>query len=135
MKEQIEKLIELAKEYHAFAMKVGMPDTWNYLRGIQANYNELKSQKEGSSIGCYLAERGKVWVVEFGEVQIKDYSKIIELPFSVSEDYLENIYKDASEFLHSTMQLISDKLQNEAVIKRQDEIKKLEDELAELKAL
>jgi len=133
MKEQIEKLIELANDYHTFAMEINLPMNHNYIRG--GNQSNFEWVKEGKVINVYLANEGTTWQVQFDNVTIINYSKKIELPFDVTEKYLEEIYDDSCDYLHNYLLIDVAKIKLGLMKEKHKEIKKLEQKLKKLKGL
>jgi len=133
MKQQIEKLIELAKDYHTFAMEVNLPMRHNHIRGGHQDNPEWC--KEGKLISVYLADEGITWQVQFNKVTIINYSKNIEMPFESTEESLEETYKDAYDYLHNYLLVEVAKIKLGVMKEKHKEIKKLERQLKKLKGL
>jgi hypothetical protein len=104
MKHQIKKLIELANEYHKYAMDNNLPMTHNYLREYQR-------------ISVYLSTRGDTWAVDFGEVEISNYSSKITFPFDTTEHTLEELYDDAHQYLYEHLLTVPEYTMEELVSK------------------
>lgn len=104
MKHQIEKLIELAGEYHKYAMDNNLAMDHNYFR-------------ENERISVYLAEGGRTWSVKFGRVSISNYSSMVELPFDTTEHTLGAIYDDAHQYLHEHLLAVPEYTMEELVNK------------------
>lgn len=132
MKTQIEKLIELARDYHTFAMEVNLPMTHNHIR---RGHQSPEWRKEGKLISVYLANEGTTWQVEFDEVKIINYAKNIEIPFESSEESLEETYKDAYDYLHNYLLVDVAKIKLGVMKEKHKEIKELEKKLKKLKGL
>jgi hypothetical protein len=133
MKKQIEKLIELAKDYHTFAMEVNLPMTHNHIRGGHQSNPEWR--KEGKLISVYLANEGTTWQVEFDKVKIINYAKNIEIPFETTEELLEETYNDALDYLHNYLLVDVAKIKLGVMKEKHKEIKELERKLKKLKGL
>jgi hypothetical protein len=133
MKKQIEKLIELAKDYHTFAMEVNLPMTHNHIRGGHQSNPEWR--KEGKLINVYLASEGKTWQVEFDKVKIINYCKDIQMPFESTEESLEETYNDALDYLHNYLLVDVAKIKLGVMKEKHKEIKELERKLKKLKGL
>jgi len=133
MKKQIEKLIELAKDYHTFAIEVNLPMTHNHIRGGHQSNPEWR--KEGKLINVYLASEGKTWQVEFDKVKIINYAKNIEIPFETTEELLEETYNDALDYLHNYLLVDVAKIKLGVMKEKHKEIKELERKLKKLKGL
>jgi len=104
MKNQIEKLIGLANEYHKYAMDNDLPMNHNYLREYQ-------------EISVYLSEGGDTWAVDFGKIEIRNYSSMIELPFDITEHMLDEIYDDAHQYLHEHLLAVPEYTMEELISK------------------
>jgi hypothetical protein len=133
MNKQIEKLIELAKDYHTFAMEVNLPMTHNHIRG--GHQQNLEWRKEGKLISVYLANEGTTWQVEFDKVKIINYAKNIEIPFEITEELLEETYNDALDYLHNYLLVDVAKIKLGVMKEKHKEIKELERKLKKLKGL
>lgn len=133
MKKQIEKLIELAHEYHAFAVEVNLPMHHNHVRTMYQNRFEWA--KEGKTINIYLANEGQTWQVEFNDVKIVNYAKKVEMPFDATDEHLEFLYNDAHDYLHNYLYGIRDSMMLYAEQEKQKEIEKIELQLKKLKGL
>jgi hypothetical protein len=133
MKTQIEKLIELAKDYHTFAMEVNLPMTHNHIRGGHQENPEWR--KEGKLINVYLANEGTTWQVEFDKVKIINYLNGIQMPFESTEESLEQTYKDAHDYLHNYLLVDVVKIKLGVMKEKHKEIKELERQLKKLKGL
>jgi hypothetical protein len=133
MKKQIEKLIELAKDYQTFAMEVNLPMTHNHIRGGHQSNPEWR--KEGKLINVYLASEGKTWQVEFDKVKIINYCKDIQMPFESTEESLEETYNDALDYLHNYLLVDVAKIKLGVMKEKHKEIKELERKLKKLKGL
>ena len=104
MKNQIKKLIELAGEYHKYAMDNDLTMGHNYFR-------------DDERISIYLAQGGDTWAVDFGKVEISNYSSKITLPFDATEHMLEAIYEDAYQLLHKDLLAVPEYTMEELVSK------------------
>jgi len=133
MKKQIEKLIELANDYHTFAMEVNLPMTHNHIRG--GNQSDPDWGKEGKLINVYLANEGETWQVEFDKVKIINYLKDIQIPFDSTEESLEEKYSDAYDYLHNYLLVDVAKIKLGVMKEKHKEIKELERKLKKLKDL
>ena len=133
MKQIIEKLIELANDYHTFAMEVNLPMTHNHIRGGHQTNPEWS--KQGSLINIYLAGEGRTWQVEFKDVKIINYLKSVSFPYDSTEDTLEAIYNDAQDYLHNYLLPDVAKVKLAVMKEKHKEIEKLEQQLKKLKGL
>jgi hypothetical protein len=133
MKQQIEKLIELARDYHTFAMEVNLPMTHTHIRG--GHHQSPEWRKEGKLINVYLANEGTTWQVEFDEVKIINYAKDIQIPFESTEESLEETYSDAYDYLHNYLLVDVVKIKLGVMKEKHKEIKELERKLKKLKGL
>jgi hypothetical protein len=133
MKTQIKKLIELANDYHTFAMEVNLPMTHNHIRGGHQSNPEWV--KEGKLINVYLANEGMTWQVQFNNVSIVNYCKKLELPFDVTEEYLEEVYDDSYDYLHNYLLVEVTNVKLGVMKEKHKEIKELERKLKKLKGL
>ena len=104
MKKQIEKLIELANEYHKYAIDNDLPMNHNYFR-------------DDERISVYLSEGGDTWTVHFGKIEIRNYSSKITLPFDITEHMLDEIYDDAHQCLHEHLLAVPEYTMEELVSK------------------
>ena len=104
MKNQIEKLIELANEYHKYAMDNDLTMGHNYFR-------------DDKRICVYLSDKGETWCVYLDRVSVRNYSSMIDLPFDVTEHYLEELYDDAYEYLHEHLLAVPEYTMEELVSK------------------
>lgn len=133
MKQIIEKLIELAKDYHTFGVEVNLPMTHNHIRGGHASKPEWA--KEGELINVYLADNGATWMVEFGRVSVTGYASKISIPFNANEDLLQKIWDNAHDYLHNYLLIDVAKIKLGVMREKHKEIKRLERELKKLKGL
>ena len=133
MKQQIEKLIELANDYHTFAMEVNLPMTHNHIRG--GHESNLEWRKQGKLINVYLANEGTTWQVEFDKVKIINYCKDVQMPFESTEESLDETYKDAYDYLHNYLLVDVAKIKLGVMKEKHKEIKELERKLKKLKGL
>jgi hypothetical protein len=133
MKQQIEKLIELANDYHTFAMEVNLPMTHNHIRG--GHQQKPEWAKEGKLINVYLANEGATWQVEFDKLKIINYCKDIQIPFASTEESLEETYSDAYDYLHNYLLVDVAKIKLGVMKEKHKEIKELERKLKKLKGL
>ena len=108
MKNQIEKLIELAGEYHKYAMDNNFPMSHNYIR---------ESIVEDNKITIWLSEKGASWCVYFGRVVIRNYSSMIDLPYDADRRMLLYIYNDAYQFLHKELLIVPEYTMEELIEK------------------
>jgi len=132
MKTQIEKLIELAKDYVIFGIEIGLPNAHNHIRGG----NDMPDYgKEGDLINIYFDRGGDTWQVEFKKVKIIGYSKQIEMPFDADIEYLESVYKSAKEYLYDYLLPSVAKCKIATMKQRHQEIKELEGKIRKLKGL
>ena len=104
MKNQIEKLIGLANEYYKYAMDNDLPMNHNYFR-------------DDPEISVYLSEGGNIWAVDFGKVEISNYSSKITLPLDATEHMLDEIYDDAHQCLHEHLLAVPEYTMEELVSK------------------
>lgn len=133
MKTQIEKLIELAKDYHTFGIEVNLPMTHNHIRG--GHQGRAEWAKDGGLINVYLANEGTTWMVEFGNVSIVGYMDRISIPFDSTEESLQKIYDDSYDYLHNYLLVDVAKIKLGVMKEKHKEIKRLEKELKKLKGL
>jgi hypothetical protein len=133
MKQQIEKLIELANDYHTFAMEVNLPMTHNHIRG--GHQQNPAWAKEGKLINVYLSDEGRTWQVNFDKVEITNYAKRVGIPFGSTEESLEEIYNDAYDYLHNYLLVDVAKIKLGVMKEKHKEIKELERKLKKLKGL
>ncbi len=133
MKNQIEKLIDLTKDYVVFGIEIGLPDTHNHIRGGHQSKPEFHT--EGDKVNIYLSNKGETWQVEFKDVKIIGYSKKIEMPFNSTEESLEAVYESAKEYLHDHLLPNVAKCKIATLKERHVKIKEIERELRKLKAL
>lgn len=133
MKHNIDKLIELAKDYHTFGVEVNLPMTHNHIRGGHATRPEWA--KDGELINVYLADGGATWMVEFGGVSVTGYAKKISIPFDANEDLLQKIWDGAHDYLHNYLLIDVAKIKLGVMREKHKEIKRLERELKKLKGL
>lgn len=109
MKEEIDKIIDLAKQYVYFATVVGLPMTHNNIRGGHQSIPSFWT--EGDLINIYLSQDYKVWSVTFKDVEIVGYNKKISLPFDCTAEYLTERIEDAEKHLQYLLEkLIMQKL-------------------------
>jgi hypothetical protein len=134
MKQQIEKLIELARDYHTFAMEVNLPMTHNRIRG-GLQQNPPAWAKEGKLINVYLSDEGRTWQVSFDKVEITNYTKRIGIPFEATEELLQETYNDAYDYLHNYLLVDVAKIKLGVMKEKHKEIKELERKLKKLKGL
>lgn len=132
MKTQIEKLIELAKDYHTFGVEVNLPMTHNHIRG---GHQCPEWAKDGGLINVYLANGGETWQVEFGKVSVIGYMDRISIPFDSTGESLQKIYDDAYDYLHNYLLVDVLKIKLGVMKEKHKEIKRLERELKKLKGL
>ena len=133
MKKQIEKLIELANDYHTFAMEVNLPMTHNHIRG--GHQSNPDWGKEGKLINVYLANEGITWQVQFDKVVIVNYSNDIKIPFESTEESLQDTYNDAYDYLHNYLLVDVAKIKLGVMKEKHKKIKELEKQLKKLKGL
>jgi len=99
MKKQIENLIELAKDYVAFGIELGLPDTHNNIRG--GHQSKPDFHQEGNLISIYFSNKGETWTVKFENIEITGYSQKIEIPFTSTPESLKAVCDSAKEYLDS----------------------------------
>lgn len=133
MKTQIEKLIDLAKDYVVFGIEVGLPDTHNHLRG--GHQDKPLFHQEGDLVSLYFSNKGETWQVQFKSVKIIGYTSNIEIPFDSTEDSLEAIYNSAKEYLDNHLLPNVAKCKISTMKERHFKIKEMERELRKLKGL
>ena len=133
MKKQIEKLIELAKDYQTVGVELNLPMTHNHIRGGHQGTTEWR--KEGKLINVYLANEGSTWMVEFDTVSVVGYLGKISMAFDSTEESLQSIYDSAYDYLHNYLLVDVAKIKLKVMKEKQIEIKKLERELKKLKGL
>lgn len=133
MKEIIEKLIELAKDYHTFGVEVNLPMTHNHIRGGHSNKPEWT--KDGDLINVYLANKGETWMVEFKEVTVVGYSKKVSISFDSTIESLQKTYDSAYDYLHNYLLVDVAKIKLGVMKEKHKEIKELERKLKKLKGL
>ena len=133
MKTQIEKLIELAKDYHIFGIEVNLPMTHNHIRG--GHQSQTEWAKDGEVINVYLANEGTTWMVEFNKVSVVGYMGKISIPFDSTEESLQKTYDDAYDYLHKYLLVDVAKIKLGVMKEKHKEIKELERKLKKLKGL
>lgn len=132
MEKQIEKLIELAKDYVVFGNEIQLPDTHNHVRSKDLDNEQFL---EGELINIYLANKGTTWAVDFGKVKVSGYAKSISLPFNTTEEMLKELHDDAEKYLHEHLLPNVAKCKIGVLKNRHKEIKELERKLRMLKGL
>ena len=133
MKKQIEKLIELAKDYVVVGIEIGLPDTHNQIRGGHQEKTEF--YKDGDLINIYFSNKAETWMVTFKDVEITGYSKSIRLPFNADAKYLDSVINSAKEYLHEHLLPNVAKCKIATLKERHLKIKELERELKKMKGL
>jgi hypothetical protein len=101
MKQQIEKLIELANEYYEFAVDVKLHELKTHVHKIRGRHTDHDWTLDGLHTQIYINDGIETWSIQFGNVDISDYSKKIELPYNVDEALLEKIHSDAMHYLYN----------------------------------
>lgn len=119
MKQQIDKLVELSKEYVEFEDSIGIGKGWNILRGNYGRPDVIKIYMESNN----------VWAVVFGNVEVSLYSNMIELPYNFGAIELHEIYEDAKQFLETLKNELEEKRKEEKIAELENELKKLKGEL------
>ncbi len=98
MKNQIDLLVQLAKDYREFclssAIKVRM-NNHNVLRGVGADFNWSKQDKKEISI--YF--NGATCAVRFDQFELAFYSGKITFPYHFNETSLNETYYDCLDYL------------------------------------
>jgi len=89
MKKEIDKLVELAREYAYAGIRAGLPNQHNYLRERYANKK---------AIMIYFSENKTVQLVQFCDIEIRLFADKIYMPFNADKAHLESVYNDALEF-------------------------------------
>jgi hypothetical protein len=133
MKEQVEKLIELAKDYVVFGIEIGLPDTHNHIRGGHQEKPEF--HKEGDLVSIYFSDKGETWSVTFKDVTIVGYSSKFEMPMNADVDYLSKVYNSAKDYLNEHLLPNVAKCKIATLKERHVKIKELERELRKMKGL
>jgi hypothetical protein len=127
MKEQIDKLFELAKDYVVFGIEIGLPDAFNRLRGGYDGNPE---------ISIFFKNGGELWSVKFKDVSITGYSNSIEMPLHSDPEYLNEVYDSAKKYLDEHLLPNVSKCTMKALKEKQlATINKLETELNTIKYL
>jgi hypothetical protein len=101
MKQQIEKLIELANEYYEFAVDVKLHELKDNIHKIRGSRSDHDWCWNGLHTQIYINDGIETWSIQFGDINISDYSKKIELPYNVNETLLEKIHSDAMHYLYN----------------------------------
>lgn len=131
MKDQIDNLINLAKDYVQLGIEVKLEDTHNRLRS--ANKSETITGQKGRLVNVYFSNGGETWAVKFGNVEISGYRYEVLIPFDADADSLQKEYLLAKEFLENYLLKNKDVLSKHIIIAKQERIKTLEKELDSLK--
>ncbi len=100
MKEQIKKLVELAKDYVIFGKEIKLPNTHNHIRGGHGN---IGFHEEGDLINIYFADKRKTWSIGFDKVNVIGYTGTIEMPFDADEEYLKKVHDSARTYLENNL--------------------------------
>lgn len=107
MKEQIDELVKLAKEYVEYVEEIGniaefeLKDGWTDLRETADSSKAIRIYKRTESV------YEKIWSVVFWRIEILLYSERIEFPYAYDAYKLEEIYYDARYFLTNLKHEIS----------------------------
>lgn len=133
MKKEVEKLIELAKDYVVFGIEIGLPDTHNHIRG--GHHSKPEFHEDGDLISIYFANRGETWQVTFKDVAVVGYCSKFEMPMGADADYLNAVYNSAKEYLEEHLLKNVAKCKIATLKERHIKIKELERELRKMKGL
>lgn len=133
MKNEINSLINLAKDYVVFGVEIGLPQTHNHIRG--GHQCDLDFIKMGDLISIYLANNSETWSVTFKDVVIVGYSSAIQIPFDANEEYLRGVYDSAKKYLVDYLLKDVAKVKLSTMKARHNKIKQLERDLRKLKGL
>lgn len=133
MKTEIEKLIELAKDYVVFGTEIGLPQTHNHIRGGYQEKPEF--HKEGDLINIYFANNFDTWQVEFKNIKVIGYANEICIPLDADKEYLSEVHKSALDYLNNHLLPNVAKFKIATLKERHVEIKKLEKKLRQMKGL
>ena len=125
MKQEFEKLIELAKKWRAFSEEV---NGWNVV--------DYEDEDKKLYVRCYFATNGNHTDVTIGDIGIAffDPPQIDDIKIKhLEEGYLANVIKVYTAYLNKTKRNIEKRTKKEMEEEKQNRIKKLEEELKGLK--
>lgn len=134
MKEQIEKLIELAKEYVVFGEEIMLPQNHTDIRDKDIS-SKNDAYLDGSKITIYFNNNYSTWQVSFGKVKIIGYAKDVQIPFDCDSEMLEMEYNSAKDYLYNHLLPNVAKCKISSLKEKHKRIKELEAELRKLKSL
>jgi len=119
MKEQINRLVELANEYAEF---VGRTPIKTHIQMSYGNeYHE--------SVMLYFTSN-KEYSISFEKVEISEYSNSITIPLNYTSDDLIRVYNDAKKFLDEKKEEIKEQIKKEK--EKERKIEELRKKLEEL---
>lgn len=136
MKKQIDRIVELAKQYVDFGISVGLPLNYHSALRDLPNRNAPSWGLNGDNVRVYFGSDYDTWSVYFGKIEITGFKKAIELPFALTVKDLNKVIADVTTYLNDHL------IPNTADIKMQvsgltdrlkaEKIERLKRELAEL---
>ena len=140
MKQQLDELIRLAYDYQKYGASIRCRQNWIRLYDSQTEVLPYKPDELGNfKVETYFADRSnyRTFVLRINvdgkQLSISEFSKEIELPFNVTEDFLKTAVEKLTAILaywkEYTVTLGVDELEQ----KRQQEIEELQARLDELK--
>lgn len=139
MKEQLDELIRLAYDYQKYGASIRCRQNWIKLYGSQTEVLPYKPNELGSfTVETYFADRSnyntfvlRITINDRG-LSISEYSKKIEIPFSVTEDFLKLAVEKLTLILDYWKEHTANVGVDEVEQARQQEIDELKKRLEEL---
>lgn len=131
MRKQIDALFDLAKDYVVFGQEARLEQTHNTIR--DEKIKEDSAYLAGEKMSIYFSNNYETSAVYFPKnVEVMLYCNQINIPIGISDELLDEIYKDAYDYLHNHLFPNVAKCKIETLKNKHAEIKALE---AKLKAL
>jgi len=93
MNKLLADFVKLAQLYKAEGIK----------KNLSQKHNDIGETVNGYKVRMYFCDNYHTYSIEFGQlskkVAIREYSKVIEIPFDIKVSALQEIYDDAVLFL------------------------------------
>lgn len=143
MKEQFDKLIQLAKDYKEFGASINHTLSWVTLYGYsfgQGGFLEYKPDTVGEfEVETYFADNYNTFMLgittDGNQLSINDYSSKIEIPYDITEDFLKVAVEKLTVVLTLWKEYVGVLSKEDIAIQRQNEIEVLRARLSELEKL
>lgn len=128
MKEQLDRLVELARRYREYGNKIQLPDDHNDLREC------VGCKRIGPRIQVYFADQRKTCAVYFHKIEVSLYSNNITIPADSTTESIEAVIQDVTSFLENELQEDIQELKDKFKAEKLDRIRQMEATLEHLKA-